>query len=461
MIRFYLALWLAKLSIPALKLTGHNATDFPGSLALKICPDFLKYVRKPQRIIGVTGTNGKTTTANLTIDMLRRLGVETLNNSRGSNINSGIATALINGVTLGNREKFDTAVLEIDERSAARVFPYVQPDFMIVTNLSRDSIMRNAHPEYIKWLLGRYIPAKTTMILNADDLISSSVAPDNPRVYFGLERMDTDVTECRNLIDDLRICPVCHHKLEYVYRRYSNIGRAHCTNCDFRSPDYDFSAADIRMDEMKFTLHTPDGAYELPLISDRIVNLYNEVAMTTLMTRLGFTVDQVKAELSNIQVIKTRFNYEQVGDMRVYNVLGKGLNAYAESRVYETIVDQPGDKELIMYINDLGLAAHWSENISWIYDTDFETLCDDKIKKVVFFQDRGLDYKMRLLLAGFPEDRIVHVMDADEAIRAVDIVPGMNYYVIYGADPGSFKLGNAQAKKLADRLRKAAEGVTA
>ena len=32
-LRFLLALWLAKLSVPALKITRHNGTDFPGSLA--------------------------------------------------------------------------------------------------------------------------------------------------------------------------------------------------------------------------------------------------------------------------------------------------------------------------------------------------------------------------------------------------------------------------------------------
>ena len=29
-LRFLLALWLAKLSVPALKITRHNGTDFPG-----------------------------------------------------------------------------------------------------------------------------------------------------------------------------------------------------------------------------------------------------------------------------------------------------------------------------------------------------------------------------------------------------------------------------------------------
>ena len=390
-IRFYIALILAKLSIPALKITGHNATDFPGSLALKICPDFLKYVAKPARIIAVTGTNGKTSTANLVIDMLKALGVETLNNSRGSNINSGISSALLNGVTIFNKEKYDTAVLEMDERSAARLFPYVKPDYMLVTNLSRDSIMRNAHPEFIRWLLEKYVPKTTKLVLNADDLTSCYMLPENERVYFGIEKLPTDTVKCHNLIDDLQICPKCDHKLKYEYRRYSNIGRAHCVNCDFGSPEYDYAAANVDYENMKFTYRGPGFETELPIIDERLVNLYNEMGLITLILQLGYTIDDIKQHIKTAEVTKTRFNHETVGSMKVYNVLGKGLNAYAESRVYETIVEQPGDKELIMLINDLSLAADWSENVSWIYDTDFETLNVDSVKKIVVFGDRGLD----------------------------------------------------------------------
>ena len=454
-IRFYIALILAKLSIPALKITGHNATDFPGSLALKICPDFLKYVAKPARIIAVTGTNGKTSTANLVIDMLKALGVETLNNSRGSNINSGISSALLNGVTIFNKEKYDTAVLEMDERSAARLFPYVKPDYMLVTNLSRDSIMRNAHPEFIRWLLEKYVPKTTKLVLNADDLTSCYMLPENERVYFGIEKLPTDTVKCHNLIDDLQICPKCDHKLKYEYRRYSNIGRAHCVNCDFGSPEYDYAAANVDYENMKFTYRGPGFETELPIIDERLVNLYNEMGLITLILQLGYTIDDIKQHIKTAEVTKTRFNHETVGSMKVYNVLGKGLNAYAESRVYETIVEQPGDKELIMLINDLSLAAGWSENVSWIYDTDFETLNVDSVKKIVVFGDRGLDYQLRMLFAGIPQEKIVHVQKPEDAIYAVDILPDMNYYVVYGADPGSFALGNKQAKELVKRLMNA------
>ena len=199
-LRFYFALWMAKLSIPALAITHHNGTDFPGSLALKICPDFLKYVGKPETIVAITGTNGKTTVSNMLSGLLESEGRHVVTNRTGSNIVSGIATALLRGCNLaGKVTKYDIAVLEVDERSSLRIYPYVQPDFVAITNLCRDSTMRHAHPDFIASIISQAMPEKTTLILNADDLISDTVAPQNKRVYFGIDRMPGDVTDCVNL----------------------------------------------------------------------------------------------------------------------------------------------------------------------------------------------------------------------------------------------------------------------
>lgn len=127
-LRFLLALWLGKLSIPALKITHHNGTDFPGSLAVKVCPDFLKYVGKPPLMVAVTGTNGKTTVSNMLVDILEAEGHRVLSNRAGSNITSGVSTAFIrNCDMLGRVKNCDMAVLEIDERSAPKIYPTCGP----------------------------------------------------------------------------------------------------------------------------------------------------------------------------------------------------------------------------------------------------------------------------------------------------------------------------------------------
>ena len=88
-----------------------------------------------------------------------------------------------------------------------------------------------------------------TMILNADDLITCGVAPENRRVYFGVDRLPGDTTRCENLIDDLRICPKCSGKLTYVYRRYHHIGKCVCPDCGFHSPESDYLATDVDMEK--------------------------------------------------------------------------------------------------------------------------------------------------------------------------------------------------------------------
>ena len=40
-LKFYIALWVAKFSTVILRILKRNATSFPGTIAIKICPDFI------------------------------------------------------------------------------------------------------------------------------------------------------------------------------------------------------------------------------------------------------------------------------------------------------------------------------------------------------------------------------------------------------------------------------------
>ena len=144
-IRFYFAFYLAKISVIALKVIKRDATQFPGKLAITLCPNFLEQIGKPKTIIAVTGTNGKTTVCNMIEDCLKENGYDFIDNQLGSNTNSGIASTFIKGANLKGNQKKDMAVFEIDERSSIRVYPYVKPTYLICTNLFRDSLILYVH----------------------------------------------------------------------------------------------------------------------------------------------------------------------------------------------------------------------------------------------------------------------------------------------------------------------------
>ena len=148
-IKLALAIFFSKLTYFVFKLCGRNASHSPGVVALKICPDYFAAVKKPPLTICVTGTNGKTTCTNMVSDVLEANGLKVATNRLGSNIAPGCATALTNSVNLFGKPKCDALVLEVDERASRLILPYLKPDYLAVTNLFRDSLMRNANPDYI------------------------------------------------------------------------------------------------------------------------------------------------------------------------------------------------------------------------------------------------------------------------------------------------------------------------
>ncbi len=435
-LRFLISLWAAKLSIPLLKITKHNGTDFPGSLALKICPNFLHFVQKPKQIIAVTGTNGKTTLSNIIIDILEQNGKKILHNREGSNIISGISTAFIKNCSLTGKIKgCDLAVLEVDERSSARIYKHITPTYIVVTNLFRDSIMRNAHPEYIADFLTGSIPPESKLILNADDLISCSIAKENDRIYFGMDKLDSDIKECKNLLNDMRICPVCSGQLDYQYRKYHHIGKAKCCSCGFASPEADFFAHDINFNDM--TMYVSEKKSEdisCKLITDSVFNIYNMIAAIATLRQIGLNYENIITPLENTKIISTRYNREQIGKIGIITQLTKEKNSLACSINFDYISKQPGKKEIFLMMNCLVVTKDSSENPSWLYDTDFEFIVNDKTTQYVCAGARAHDYKLRLLLAGASEDKISVNTDEFEALKLLNLNDGDDIYILHGVD---------------------------
>ena len=414
--RFYIALWGAKMGTILLKILRRNATFFPGKFALKICPDFIGKIGKPKNIVAVTGTNGKTTVCNMTEDILKDNNIDFIDNKYGSNIDAGVATTLIGGASVTGKAKKDLAILEVDERSSPKIYPYLTPTYLVCTNLFRDSLMRNAHTEFISSLLTKYIPKDTTLILNGDDLITSNIAPSNKRIYFGIDRLDTDGDKCENIARDIIVCPKCNTKLEYKYVRYNHIGRAHCPKCDFKSPDIDYLATNLDLENMKLALKHDNTEEIYDLISDNIINIYNIVTVITILKTLGLTCTQINESLKKQKIVDTRYSEEVVCGKKVITHLSKGMNPIACSRVFDYTRKYKGNKAVILLLDDLHEAANGNENTAWQYDTDYEFLNDDSIKQIIIAGARYLDGLVRLEIAGVQKEKITYQRDELSAI---------------------------------------------
>ena len=435
MFKFYIAFYVAKFImfciklLKSLKIIKSNASFFPGKVAIKIDKDFLKKIAKPDKIIAVTGTNGKTTVCNLLIGILESSGKKVMDNRLGANIDAGVASAFIAGTTIFNKTKYDVGILEVDERSSIKVYSYITPTYLVCTNLFRDSIRRNAHPEFILSIINKALPKETKLVLNADDLISSSLGSENERVYFAIDKLDTDRTESINIINDMRVCPKCNTKLEYNYVRYHHIGNAYCPKCGFKSPKADYKAVNVDFENRKLTIKHKEIESNYKLISNSIFNIYNEVAVIAVLTEIGLTYEQIQSALEKEKIVESRYSEESINGIKIVNHLAKGQNPIACSCVFDYIRHEKGNKELVLLLYDKFDAKSSSESMPWLYDCDFEFLNDDSIQKIIIGGPRAEDFYLRLLIAGVPKEKLIFVDNAEKTSEYVSLAEDI--YILY------------------------------
>jgi Zn ribbon nucleic-acid-binding protein len=421
-LRVLLTIWAVKLAALAIKALGRAGTHVPGLIARKLHPGIIGAIRHPARVVVVTGTNGKTTVSNLLAEALDAQGLRVASNRSGSNLAAGVATTLIDSVTWTGKSKADIAVFEMDERSAKLILPGLQPDLLLCMNLTRDSIKRNAHPAYIAWILSSAMPATTSLLLNADDLIASSLGQDsNPRTYFAVDRLPSDGDRPGGAAVDVAICPVCDHALDWDYWRFNHIGKVRCPACGFHSPEAAYRAHDIDAAGSRVTLELDGESRPARLINGNIVNVYNEIAVAAALDLLGVPKDRIVTAFETLAPPTTRFAEEMVGDVQLVRLLTKGLVGVACSRAFEYLASFGGRKAVVLTIDEVSERETDVENTAWTYDADYEYLADGTLGQIVVGGTRRHDQALRLAIAGVDATRIVTVESETETADVIDL----------------------------------------
>lgn len=455
-VRFYVTITIVKIATKILKLLGRNATHLPGWMANKLCPDFLGHLEKPERLVYITGTNGKTTVSNLTAEVLKDNGYDYINNASGSNVSEGVVSALLSKSSFFGKSRCKLAVLEVDERYSPLIYPYMTPDYLLCTNLFRDSYKRNAHTEFISGVLNSQIPKHTKLILNGEDLISNHLAMENERRYFGINCPDGH-SSSDNIIKDIVACPNCGALLKYDYIRYNHIGRAHCPNCDFGSPELDYSVEKIDYENQRCFIKMPGGACEFKLIGSNVTDIYNMLAAIALLLELGLEVSQIQKSFEKIKVVESRYYSENVHGKELVISLAKGQNPIACSRICDFIRHETGTKAVVCMMDDCYDAKESSENIAWIFDIDFEFLNDASVKQIVLTGVRNADYHLRLLMAGIPEEKIVLCDKEEDAASYVDYAAVDKVYILHDIYSVQYENAKKVYQDLKNRLEERGE----
>ncbi len=449
-LKFWIGLWGGKTFLFLWKLFRAERDDRPGMVSVRICEDFLQRVAKPKLTIVVSGTNGKTTISNMLAEAFRNLGYKVAYNDWGANHNAGQARCLLDAVSVFNKPIKDVAIIEADELISPINVPRLKPTYLIVNNVSRDSMLRNGNPEYIAERLRRAAEGspQSIVLMCGDDPVSSLIGENNPRVVFGAKYLNTN--PLKTTIDDYPICLKCGGKIEYDFRNYRNIGDYKCTSCTFKAPNRDYLVESVGFNEM--VVKEEKGSFTYPIPSSAIHNIYNTAAIVSILRNIGEKPEKIAEALKNIKPPQSREGSEVVCGVNIHRKLAKTHNPTAVSTVFENIKKDKSKKLLLMVLDEIFENPKKSETVAWFYDTDYEFLQDESVTKIVLGGDRYLDHKLRMLLAGVDENKIVCIQKHIDVLNYADLTDVESVYIVY--DIYTSDVARKVTAEITERIRK-------
>lgn len=431
--KFYLALWFAKLMGIAIKLVSRGrGTNLPGEKALSIDPSFVKHFKNIDysKVVFITGTNGKSSTTNLVTHILKENGKKIVSNLEGANLLSGIATILAKEASLTGKLKADYYIFETDERYLPLIYAQLPAENMLITNLQKDQVQRNGDPDFIIRKLKEVINPKMTLILNNEEPRSRFFEEIARRsIYYSVSRHDESFTKGNDY--PTQACPKCHHDMSFDYYNVDSIGAFRCEHCGFASktnPEYEVT--DINFSDRTFKLkgvifHMP---YDLPFM------FYNYAGALAVCEEICGIVPVAAAKaFENFKNIGGRFEVLKYNNKTIKYMRIKQENPDTLQSALNIMASDSNEKMVALglyVVNDF--VPHYI-NTFYAFDCDFKPLIDSNVEKYLCFSEHvSYDTANRLIYEGVSKDDIT-IMDSDdikEIFAEIDRAETDNIYLI-------------------------------
>lgn len=340
---------LGKATKSIMKLRG-GGSALPGLVVERIDPDFIKdtLAQLPQGVVVVSGTNGKTTTTKMVVELLESQNLKVFTNRTGSNFTRGVAAALLSDIDSRGKLDADIAVLELDEAHAVHFVKTVQPRYSLLLNVMRDQLDRFGEIDKTAELL--QIVAKATsnkVVVNREDprllKLAKSLAPEKVS-FFGLSQ-----------------------KLRASFPTDDDMRSGIPTKSSGLPPQAISILESFEDNTAEFSLNGRKLSTRLRL--DGIYNIYNAGAALGLVMNIVPSIDfeKLRSALANVAPAFGRGENIIVDGQPVELVLVKNPAGF---RLSLKSFSPEGYKTMIA-INDNYADGR---DMSWLWDVDFESL---------------------------------------------------------------------------------------
>ncbi|MBP1563952.1 MAG: DUF1727 domain-containing protein [Oscillospiraceae bacterium] len=399
----------------------------PGQIALKLSPKILSKVKLPDKVIAVTGSNGKTSTVEMIACILEKEGKKVIWNREGSNQIEGVTTLILSNCTLGGKLKGDVLLLESDERYSKFTFSHFSPTHYVITNLYRDQLTRNGHPEWVFDAIAPSVSEKSTLILNADDPLVSLYGKDRENVvWFGMDKQDFSFAENNSVYDDGAFCPNCKKPMKYNFRHYNHIGDYFCESCGHKKHATDFTITDADLEKGIVTIN---GKEKITLAFKSIYNVYNILACFAVCSLVGIDEGKIAENISDYVLKNGRVVQYKLGNSNGTFLVSKHENSISYDQSIRYIIGQNQPCGVIIIVDAVSRRYSTGE-ISWLWDIDFELLNAPCVEKIYLLGAHCEDLKTRFSFTEIPAEKLYTNPDIEAAIDEIKVENREKLYTV-------------------------------
>jgi UDP-N-acetylmuramyl tripeptide synthase len=410
------------------KILKHGGSTFPGTVVLKLFPNYLKKIKYPDNIIMVTGSCGKGSTAKLITNILEENGTSVCTNSNGANLTEGIATTIILNVK-GKKLKQDALVLEVDERYLKIITKYIRPKYLIINNITRDQPPRHGNFDIVFNEILKGITKSTHLIVNGDDPITKkySLYHKGEIAYFGIDKSKYSY-KYHDDVKDYNYCPKCGSKLNYEYYNYGSLGNFKCSKCDYKREDIKYAITNIDYDTNEVTINKE---YKIKVSANVLSNLYNVVAAFSISDILKIDSKVIVSSLSKDMIENKLYEEFTVKDRKytILNCKAENNSTYNLALLYAS--RDKNQKTIVIGHREISRRYNHFD-VSWMYDCYFEIL--NKNDYVICAGPNAYDFATRMKLAGIKKENIIVLEDLTNIKKIVEEQTKGNVYGVLNFD---------------------------
>ena len=272
-----------------------------------------------------------------------------------------------------------------------------------------------------------------TLIINGDDPYLRKFQlqnNENKILYYGIEKNKYSYN--KELFKNLNMyyCPICNTKLKYNYKTFEENGDYYCEKCNFKRPEMNYKVTNIDYDKNYFIIN---DEYKINTQYNILFSIYNTLAAFAAADQYNLDKEQTAKTLNNIFKNQKIYNEYEIQNRKVTIINNKNENATTFNQSLLHVKRQKDKKVIAIGWKEISRRYEFND-MSWMYDIDFELLNDENIEKIICIGRDKYNIATRLKYANIDKKKIITFDEIKEATNYIKKNTKSNIYAILNFD---------------------------